>query len=149
MYRRTLDSIRAGLCKLRLRVKYQIGFANLPAVATHLACFLAGSLLFEPDKRGKVPAEMLVPWSMNRLVGAFQIASEYQIVSESRACLLSAESFRLWRPESQRIFVILPKPKQWAELAGFLQRGDTRLYRKDKLTKPLCQKMRANATIYP
>ena len=149
MYRRTIDFIRNGLCRLKLRVKYQIGFRNLPALATHLVCFLGGTLLFEPDTRGKVPTEMLVPWPLSKVTGGVQVAGEYQLVAEGRGCVLFSESFRLWRPEDKRIFLILPKQKKWAEVTQALQKSDTRLYRKEKMMKPQCQKTSPHVTIYP
>lgn len=149
MYRRTIDFIRDRLCQLKLRVKYQIGFRNLPALATHLVCFLGGTLLFEPDTRGKVPAEILVPWPLSKVSGGVQIAGDYLLVSESRDCLLFAESFRLWRPEEKRLFLILPKPKKWVEVAQVLQKSDTRLYRSETTKKPQCKKTSPHVTIYP
>lgn len=148
MFDRAKEFFREQKLKIRLRLKYQLQISNLPPLATHLGCFLIGTLLFEPDSKGKVPSDILVPWSVQKIEGTVQIARDYQLVSKDSRCVLSPLAFRLFHPEEKKVFVIVPKAKQWQEISPLWQKEDTRLMQKDLIRHPPCPKSRSNATIF-
>lgn len=148
MFSRVKEFFRERAYRASLQLKYRLGFAGIPAVATHLGCFLVGTLLFEPDTAGRVPSQMLVPWELSRVVGEVLVAREYQLVSKSANCLLSPASFRLFQPEEKKVFIIVPKVKQWIDLSGEWQKADTQLLRKDLVKESPCQKSRSHAEVF-
>lgn len=145
MYRRT----RMALARRFQNVALRVSCWNLPPVATHLACFLAGTLLFEPDSSGKVPPGILMPWTAARIEGGVRQSEEYQIIDRGRNCLLLEQRFRIWQSEPKKVFVLLPKSRLLAESISVLQRADAHLSPplKSKPTLPACEKK--NVIIYP
>ncbi|RZA25852.1 MAG: hypothetical protein EOP10_05535 [Proteobacteria bacterium] len=149
MFNRTREAITERFRNLALQLKYRLGFGTLPAVATHLACFLMGTLLFEPDSRGKVPHETLVPLSASRISGGVKVGEEYEALSIVRGCVLSGESFKLWWPEDKRVFAVVGKIKAKGVLIDLLAKNDTQAALKASHGKPHCLKSSSNVTIYP
>ncbi len=145
MYHRSRKALTRRLQHIALRVKC----FNLPPVATHLACFLAGTLLFEPDGSGKVPSGVLVPWSAGKIEGSVRSTEEYQLIDRDQHCLLMPQSYRVWQADPKKVFVIVPKNRLLAESMGSLQRSDAQLApaRKTKAPLPHCEKK--NVIIYP
>jgi hypothetical protein len=149
MFNRTREAIRERFQNFALQLKYRLGLGTLPALATHVGCFLLGTLLFEPDSRGKIPSETLVPIVANRVKGEIELGREYEAVSASRSCVLSTEAFKLWWPEEKRLFATLGKIRNKGELIEALLKNDTRVVLKSSHRQPRCIKSSSNATIYP
>ncbi len=149
MFNRTREVVSERFRNFALQLKYRLGFGTLPAVATHLGCFLMGTLLFEPDSRGKVPNETLVPLSLSRVAGGVKVGEVYEALSISRGCVLSDESFKLWWPEDKRLFAVVGKMKAKSEFIDLLAKNDTQAAPKAHHGKPNCLKSSSNVTIYP
>lgn len=131
MYRRACELVRERFGQIALRMNEDSIFSlgRLPAVATHLGCFLAGSLLFEPDSRGVAPPEILIPLSGMKIEGGIHIGSVYRIVSDAKPCRLFAEDFRLWRPEEKKVFLRVKPKKLAAEVMASLHGSEVRIER--------------------
>lgn len=143
MYYRARELIKRRLQRFALRIKCW----NLPPVATHLACFLLGTLLFEADGAGRVPSGILVPWSRARVEGGLHVTQEYELRDARRDCRLIPESFKIWQAEPKKIFVIVAKTRLLAETMTAMQRSDARLSLHTPRPLPHCEKK--NVIIYP
>jgi len=126
MFSRARDALGRRFTNLSLRVRCW----NLPPVATHLACFLLGTLLFEPDSSGRVPPGILVPWTTAKVEGGIQATAEYALISGAKHCLLLTETVKLWRAEEKKLFVLVGKSRLTRETLEILQKSDTRLARR-------------------
>lgn len=145
MYHRTREALRGRFQKIALRVSCW----NLPPVATHLACFLVGTLLFEPDGSGKVPQGILVPWPAPKIDGGVHVTEEFNLIDADRQCLLIPQSFRIWQAEQKKIFVIVPKNRLIAESLSALQRSVAHLAPSGKNSAPFPHCEKKNVIIYP
>ncbi len=143
MYRWTRNALSSRFAKLAVRVKCW----NLPPVATHLACFLLGTLLFEPNSAGRVPPGILVPWVRTKVEGGVHATGEYTVISAAKRCLLFADSLKLWQAEEKKLFVLVGRSRLLSETLTALQKSDTRLALKNSTPLPHCEKN--NVIIYP
>jgi hypothetical protein len=139
-----------GFIKRRFsKIALRLSIKNLPPVATHLACFLMGTLLFEPDSSGRVPPGILVPWASSKVQGGVGMARDYALIDGERRCLMLATNFKLWEAEEKKIFILVPKTRLLTETLNALQKSEARLLRlnsKDP-SLPYCEKK--NVIIYP
>ncbi len=149
MYHRAREFIRDRIEEVYLRIGETFHIAQLPPLATHLLCFVGGSLLFEADSSGKIPEDILIPWNKARIEGGLHADRHYGLFSVRGACALSPESVKLFKPEGQMIYVRVTRGKAATETIAMLQKSDTRLYRKDKNDKLPCRKPTENLTIFP
>lgn len=145
MYRRTKDFIGRRFSKIKL----QLSIKNLPPVATHLACFLMGTLLFEPDSSGRVPPGILVPWTSAKVEGGVGMAREYALIDGERHCLLLASNFRMWEAEEKKVFVLVAKTRLLGETMNALQKSEAKLFRLNPKDPPLPYCEKKNVIIYP
>ncbi len=137
MYRRTKDFITRRCRDLSVRLSYW----NLPPLATHIACFLLGTLVFEPNRQGLVPHRgILVPWSEQRLKGGLHFAADYSLVSSRKNCLMAPDTLKIWQAEEKKLFVILPKDKKAEETFTALSKSEAVLALKTNERYPLCER---------
>lgn len=145
MYHRSRQALRRRFQNIALRIKCW----NLPPVATHLACFLAGTLLFEPDGSGKVPQGILVPWPAPRIEGGVHVTEEFNLIDPIRQCLLLPQTFRIWQAEQKKVFVIVPRTRLFIETMAAMQRAEAHLSASSKKNAPLPHCEKKNVIIYP
>ena len=143
MYNRARKAIAKRFHELSLRVRCW----NLPPVATHLACFLMGTLLFQPDTAGRLPPGVLLPWPVQKILGGVQASQDYSLVSRTKHCLMLPQSFRLWQTGENKVFAIVPKIKLLSEALSDLQKSDAWL--QVKTASPIANCEKTNAIIYP
>ena len=143
MYYRTKRAFSRGLQELTLRVRCW----NLPPVATHLGCFLLGTLLFEPDHKGQLPRGILIPWTLQRIKGGLHFAADYSLISAHKNCLLSPETFKVWEAEEKKLYILINRSKKIDETISLILKPDSELSVKSAANLIHCEK--PNVVFYP
>ncbi len=140
MYSGIRDTFRERLWELRLFLETQLSLRGVPPLASHLLCFLAGSLLFEADKDHRIPADILIPWSQSKVEGSFHLESRLLLAPKDKLCRLAPDVFKIWRGDegntSQSLFLKVPKAKAKPDLIGKILMPGVRLLAFDSNLKP-------------
>lgn len=95
---------------------------NLPPLATHALCLLAGTLVFQPAGGPPEGDFIFLSWKGEAISPRPALHRRYKILASGKGdCLISPKGFPVWLSPQEKSYLILPKTNEGFALLRTLQ----------------------------